>query len=50
LNKKTIEREKEEGKKQEERKKRSEDLRGNRGSGHEVSLVTTATDKRRAHP
>jgi len=31
LNKKTIEREKEEGKKQEERKKRSEDLRGNRG-------------------
>jgi len=41
---------KEEGR---EREKRSEDLRGNRGgdvSGHEVSLVTTATDERRAHP
>ena len=53
LNEKTIKREKEEGKKQEGREKRSKDLRGNRGgdvSGHEVSLVTTATDKRRAHP
>ena len=52
MNKKTIKREKEEGKKEEE-ERRSEDLRGNRGgdvSGHEVSLVTTATDERRAHP
>jgi len=53
LNKKTAKRGKEEGKKEEGIEKRSEDLRGNRGgdvSGHEVSLVTTATDKRRAHP
>ena len=45
-------REKEE-KEEREREKRSEDLRENRGgdvSGHEVSLVTTATDERRAHP
>jgi len=51
LNKKTVKREKK--KEEREREKRSEDLRGNRGgdvSGHEVSLVTTATDERREHP
>jgi len=45
-------REKEE-KGEREREKRSKDFRENRGgdvSGHEVSLVTTATDERRAHP
>ena len=53
LNKKTIKREREEEKKQEGRVKRGEDLRGGQGgevSGHEISLVTTETDKRRAHP
>jgi len=55
LNKKIIKREKEEEKKQEEREKRGEGRGFKRGqggdvSGHEVSLVTTATDKRRVHP
>jgi len=51
LNKKSVKRERRERRKK--KKKRSEDLRENRGgdvSGHEVSLVTTATDERRAHP
>jgi len=50
LNKKIIKREKEE-KNQEEREGRGF-KRGQGGdvSGHEVSLVTTATDKRRVHP
>jgi len=52
LNKKTVKREKEEGKEQEGREKRSKDLRTGGGdvSGHEVSLVTTATDKKKPHP
>jgi len=52
LNKKTIKREKKE---EETRRKREEGRGFERGqggdvSGYEVSLVTTAIDKRRVHP
>jgi len=51
LNKKTIEREKEEeGRKRKRKEKRGfKREQGGDVSGHEVSLVTTATDGRRAH-
>jgi len=54
LNKKTIKREKEEGKEEEEERREARIGEGTGGGGdvigHEVSLVTTATDERRAHP
>jgi len=52
LNKKTIKREKEEeGRKRKRKEKRGfkREQGGGDVSGHEVSLVTTATDERRAH-
>jgi len=53
LSKKTIEREKrrrKETRRKREEKRGFEREQGGDVSGHEVSLVTTATDKRRAHP
>jgi len=51
LNKKTVKREKEEGRKRKRKEKRGfkREQGGGDVSGHEVSLVTTATDERRAH-